>query len=326
MRTSDPATTNRPRPEPASRESGGQFKPASNLLLALIIASAVAVFCLITLGGIVRITGSGLGCPDWPLCHGKLIPPFEFHTLIEYTHRLAASSTGVIVLAAAVTAAWNQRRFNPLVAILFATVLLVGVAGVLGGATVLTELHRDLRTLHLAAAQAVFALLMVGLVWAYGTRTTPARGDDKLFSWAWAAAIATFVVILSGSYIVGRGAGTVCPGWPLCDTGLTPNVSLGWLHLLHRLLAGAGAVLAGVAALLTWNYSEERRVLWITGIAVGTLVVVQTLAGAANPWTGFSAEARVAHLSLATALMGGLAALAAQAGDHATFARPKIAS
>ena len=160
-------------------------------------------------------------------------PSFEFHTLIEYTHRLVASSTGLIVLATAVTAAWNQRRLNSLVAILAVTVFLVGVAGALGGATVLTELHPDLRTLHLATAQAIFALLMVSLVWGYRTRTAPAQRDDKLFSWASAAAIATFVVILSGSYIVGRGAGSVCPSWPLCDSGLTPNVSLGWLHLLH---------------------------------------------------------------------------------------------
>ena len=112
MRMSDSATTDLPRPELTSHEAGGQFKPASNLLIALIIASSIAVFCLITLGGIVRITGSGLGCPDWPLCHGKLIPPFEFHTLIEYTHRLVASSTGLIVLATAVTAAWNQRKIQ----------------------------------------------------------------------------------------------------------------------------------------------------------------------------------------------------------------------
>ena len=334
MRMPDSAITNLPRPELISHEASGQFKPASNLLLALIIASSIAVFCLITLGGIVRITGSGLGCPDWPLCHGKLIPPFEFHTLIEYTHRLVASSTGIIVLATAVTAAWNQRRFNSLVAILSVTVFLVGVAGALGGATVLTELHPDMRTLHLATAQTIFALLMISLVWGYRTRTTPGQGDDRLFSWASAAAIVTFVVILSGSYIVGRGAGTVCPSWPLCDSGLTPNVSLGWLHLLHRLLAGAGAVLAGVVVLIAWRYRQERRVLWMTGIAVGALVVVQTLAGAANPWTGFSAAARAVHLSLATALLGGLVVMATLAKatsleltrvkDYVTLAKPKI--
>ncbi len=331
---SDSATTNLPRPELTSHEAGGQFKPASNLLLALIIASSIAVFCLITLGGIVRITGSGLGCPDWPLCHGKLIPPFEFHTLIEYTHRLVASSTGIIVLATAVTAARNQRRFNSLVGILFVSVFLVGVAGGLGGATVLTELHPDLRTLHLATAQTIFALLMVSLVWGYRTRTTPEQGDDKLFSWASAAAIATFVVILSGSYVVGRGAGSVCPSWPLCDSGLTPNVGLGWLHLLHRLLAGAGGVLAGIVVVMAWRHRREWPVFWMTGVAVGALVVVQTLAGAANPWTAFSAAARAVHLSLATALLGGLVVMATLAKatlldiktvkDYVTLAKPKI--
>ena len=61
---------------------------------------------------------------------------------------------------------------------------------------------------------------------------------------------------------------------------------------------------------MAWNYRQERRVLWVTGVAVGTLVVVQTLAGAANPWTAFSAAARAVHLSLATALLGGLVVMA----------------
>ena len=54
------------------------------VVAALALLAAVGQ---VTLGGVVRLTDSGLGCPDWPLCHGKLIPPAEFHTLIEYSHR-----------------------------------------------------------------------------------------------------------------------------------------------------------------------------------------------------------------------------------------------
>ena len=46
----------------------------------------------ISLGGFVRVTGPGLGCPDWPLCYGKIIPPMNYHTLIEWGHRTSAVS------------------------------------------------------------------------------------------------------------------------------------------------------------------------------------------------------------------------------------------
>ena len=55
----------------------------------LTVAGAVAADVTITAGAVVRVTGSGLGCPDWPTCHGQLVPPLEAGPLIEYAHRLA---------------------------------------------------------------------------------------------------------------------------------------------------------------------------------------------------------------------------------------------
>ena len=61
-------------------------------LRGLSAATALSVFALIVLGGVVRVTGSGLGCPDWPLCHGGFLPPPELEAVIEYSHRLVASA------------------------------------------------------------------------------------------------------------------------------------------------------------------------------------------------------------------------------------------
>ena len=72
----------------------------------------VAAFGQVSLGGVVRVTDSGLGCPDWPLCHGRLIPTFDSATLIEYSHRLSASLLTVLVVATAVLS-WRHYRDRP---------------------------------------------------------------------------------------------------------------------------------------------------------------------------------------------------------------------
>src|SRR5437016_7493839 len=73
-------------------------------------SAAACTYLLIMLGSIVRITGSGMGCGDhWPLCNGKLLPPLDLPTLIEYGHRLAAALVSVLVSALAAYAGWLRR-------------------------------------------------------------------------------------------------------------------------------------------------------------------------------------------------------------------------
>ncbi len=282
------------------------------MFLALLTAAAVAVFLLVTLGAVVRVTDSGLGCPDWPLCHGRLIPPLEFHTLIEYSHRLVASLTTTLVVLAAAVAWWRYRRFPHITAPLILAASLVFVAAILGGIAVLLELPPTVVTLHLATAELIFGLLLATLVWAWRTRRPQlSLADPRVRRWAAAAALATLVVIISGSYIVGGGAGTACPKWPLCDGGLLPSYSEAWLHMAHRLIAAFGALLAVWAAWTAWRGGNHSTSIGWAGAVAGGVVVAQMVVGAANPWTGFSTVARVAHLSLATAMWGSFVVLGA---------------
>src|SRR5690348_18391801 len=76
--------------------------------------AATFTYLLISLGAIVRITGSGLGCGEhWPLCNGKLLPPLDLPTLIEYGHRLAAAAVSGLVTALAMYAWWLRHRPPP---------------------------------------------------------------------------------------------------------------------------------------------------------------------------------------------------------------------
>ena len=55
-----------------------------NRFAKLAVAAAIATYVLIVVGGLVRATDSGLGCPDWPFCFGDWFPPAELHAWIEH--------------------------------------------------------------------------------------------------------------------------------------------------------------------------------------------------------------------------------------------------
>ena len=129
----------------------------------LAIAAAAATFILISVGGLVRATDSGLGCPDWPLCFGDWVPPAELHAWIEHSHRLvAAVLVGPLVGAVALITVFTARRRDR--ALLIAAVgagVLVIVQALLGGQVVIQQLRRELVTAHLGMALTVLALTIL---------------------------------------------------------------------------------------------------------------------------------------------------------------------
>ncbi|MXW28464.1 MAG: hypothetical protein F4Z80_06290, partial [Chloroflexi bacterium] len=107
---------------------------------ATLLLGLAAAIAQVALGGVVRVTGSGDACPDWPLCHGQVIPPLDLNIWLEFSHRLSASALGVLVLIASVLA-WRQvPRFQLSLIATGAALVLVVAAALLGGLTVLTEL------------------------------------------------------------------------------------------------------------------------------------------------------------------------------------------
>ena len=204
-----------------------------------------ATFALIVLGGVVRVTESGLGCPDWPGCDGGIFPPLNTEAIIEYSHRITASFiVGPLILFLFI-ASWMRYRQERwiLVPATLAFVLVIAQAG-LGGATVLSELPSSAVMAHLAVGESLVAVLVVIAVVAFrGPLTIElphwTTGRIRRFPLLAAiAGIAVFLLLLSGSYVTAAGAFGSCSEWPTCLQGNPfPNERLQIIHMSHRYIA-----------------------------------------------------------------------------------------
>ena len=259
----------------------------------------------------MRVTDSGLACPDWPRCQGQLIPSLEGHVLIEYSHRLAAASVGLIILGTAI-AAWLWHRENRfVVAGATAAVLLVIVQVVVGGVTVNMELPDTIVALHLAIALIILAVLVATAVVAFRQGRLPLSGDPALEGagpvgaapgLAAVTALATFGLILLGSYVANSGAALVYPDWPLFDGRLvSAGGRLADLHWAHRMMAVIVGLLVLGLAVQTWRQGRRPALIAAMGCAL-VLYVAEVLVGASNIWFELATSVRIVHLALASAL------------------------
>src|SRR3990172_3692239 len=124
------------------------------------LAAGIGSYLLVVLGGIVRASGSGLGCPDWPLCHGGVVPPLEYTALLEYSHRFVASLVSILIVAVAVEAWLFRRRERALaVGATLVPLLLLGEI-LLGAVTVWLELPPVIVLVHLALAMLILGILV----------------------------------------------------------------------------------------------------------------------------------------------------------------------
>ena len=282
-----------------------------NRFAKLAVAAAVATYVLIVVGGLVRATDSGLGCPDWPLCFGEWTPPAELHAWIEHSHRLvAAIAVGPLVAAVGLITlfTWRRRDRPLLLASLVAGVLVI-LQALLGGQVVIQQLRAELVTAHLGMALTVLALtILIADRATSGPLPSPAPGLPSGLVIATGAAV--LAQMLLGSWVAGTGSGLAFPDFPLMDGGLWPSTlaSPEAIQLGHRLLAVIVAVLVLWTARRVRQSVTAPRTRRLAALAVA-LVLVQVALGAANVWSRLSALFVVPHLAVGAALWATLVLL-----------------
>lgn len=307
----------------------------------VILATASLTTVLIVLGAYVRLSDAGLGCPDWPGCYGQLTPHHAADEIRdaeserphgpvtmpkawkEMGHRYLAGIVGSLILALAIAAWRNRRRFGESPALATSLVFVVGFQAVLGAWTVTMLLKPAIVTAHLIGGMTTLALL----VW-LALRQAPVvrRGVSAaagLGGWALVALLIASAQIILGGWVSTNYAALACTDLPLCrgawvppmdfgnafhvirELGMTPegdllsNEALTAIHWMHRV----GAIIViGFMAPFAWRLFRAGEPLLAAALAL--IVGLQFLLGLAN--VVFSLP-----LALAAAHNGGAALLLA---------------
>jgi heme o synthase len=296
----------------------------TRLVRRLAWIGAALTLGLIVLGGVVRITGSGMGCGDhWPRCNGEWFPPLDLPTMIEIGHRWAAALVSVVVLALT-TVAWIRHRTDrslrgpaTLASILLVTQVL------LGAVTVKLSLPPWVVITHFANAMVLLAVLIVTALRAgkgawKGARSAPLPGAPRHPAHALVLGTAGlgFVVILFGAQVANFDAGLLCLGLPLCNGAVLPPQ--GWpasLHWAHRVLAfGFLALVLALAMRLGRRSDPAGRFLRRAGMIVLVVTVLQISLGAAMVAELLPTGLRAAHLLVGTLLWAALVMMVFHSG------------
>jgi len=254
----------------------------------LFVAAAIMTWVLVSSGGVVCIFDASVGCPDWPACHGRLIPPLQLKPLIEWSHRIASPITLPVIITAAVVA-WRRYRQRPWVVwtVLGAIAAIINVV-LYGAIGVFWGLSRgwaaaDLGTALLALALMIVAAVMVSAVVAEPNRAhriSLARPFTKL---ALAAAGSVYAVLVSGVLVAREHSVVRCLGWPDLLSFSAPADGFDQLQLARLCLAVVAAALVLLTVVQAWRTQGDRPRLRRHAAIAGTLLVTACVAGALMP-------------------------------------------
>jgi cytochrome c oxidase assembly protein subunit 15 len=293
------------------------------------VAELALVFLtlIVFTGAAVRLSGSGLGCPDWPKCYGKVAPPLETHAWIEFGNRLLSGLVGVVAAAAGLLA-FRRRPFRRDLARL-GVLLPLGVIGqaVLGGFTVRYHLAPGFVMGHYVLSMLIL-IAAAALAWrARHEPGTRPRSTDRLAVWSVRALLplgALTIFVGTAATAAGPHAGGAGTGDEIDRLEWKGAGTLDWAIHQH----GRIATVLGVAAVAVWfllrrrrAHAEVRRAVTVSCL----LLAVQGIVGGIQYRLELPAEIVWLHVALAACLWLALLWAAAAAGRLTPIAQPAAA-
>ncbi len=280
----------------------------------LLLAASIMTTLLVTLGGIVCATESGAGCPDWPGCYGRIVPPPQINAIIEYTHRLVAALTSPLIIAAAAVSWRNARAIRWVSRPLAISIVFLLAVVTFGAFAVLTGLPPILAAIDLGSALIVLALVVTATVVARARWSDPDLPDRLSFSSIPAllgigALAAVFALHVSGVLVAGKGSLTRCLGWPMWR--LLPDDLAGWPQIARLALAAVAAVLVLAVTVQAWRSGRRRA-----AAAAGAAFLAEMATSVLLLTAGTSPLLLVIHVAAAASLWAVLVVLAVLSGEN----------
>lgn len=265
--------------------------PWAARLPALAVASLVVNVLIVLTGGVVRLTGSGLGCPTWPRCTEESFTPhgaMDLHAAIEFGNRMVTFLIAGVAIATFV-AAWRSRR-TPIVRLALVLALGVPAQALIGGVTVLTDLNPWIVAFHLLVSMAMICVAVVLVRRVKEPDTDPLPTVPEGVRWlTWAVFVVGWVVLYLGTVVTGSGphAGDV----DAPRNGLDPR-SLSQLHTdFVFLLLGLS-----VALVLVLRSTDAPRRLRDAATALLVVELAQGGIGFVQYFTGLPVVLVTLHL------------------------------
>ncbi|MBA2504773.1 MAG: COX15/CtaA family protein [Thermoleophilaceae bacterium] len=294
--------------------------------------TGVATFFLIVLGGIVRVSDSGLGCgpagsgfSGWPLCEGDVLPGLDLNAVVEYSHRTLAGIVGLMMFALAVLAFRRYRGSIGIVRASIAAAALVVLQGLLGAVVVEENLDEALVATHLLLAMLLLALVIY--IWRSSRPDVigaePPDGGPRFKGLALSSAGLVLGTIVAGGYMAGTqnygradyqlgdGAHHACGReFPTCNDAFLPfgESRLVDIHLTHRVFVYLATIAVIWLVVTALRRRPNARVVTLAH-AAGGILLVQLVLGALNVWLEEYEVLIVAHLAVGTLLWAALVGL-----------------
>ncbi len=307
---------------------GERLPRISPRLYAKVALVALAALSLIVLTGAgVRLTGSGLGCPDWPKCYGDTVPPLDAHAVIEYGNRILTGFVGFAVIAAAVLA-FLRRPFRWHLA-LFGALLPLGVVAqaILGALVVKYHLAPGLVMSHFILSM---LLLDASFALAWCSRYEPGErrhSEDRLGVWSVRGLIPLGqLTILAGTIATASGPHAGAHAGQLVHRfDFEGDGTLEWVVQRHSAIAAAFGLAAIAVWLLLRRPGGDGRALKPLTVVLG-LLALQGVVGGVQWALKLPSELVWVHVALATATWLSMLWTVATAGrlerraDHAPAA------